>query len=80
MPGRTDCWAITGDAQRLSGKELEDLARADGLAHRLGQGLALLPCRKAADLLLARQQFGADGIKQVMPGLRTSGPRRQNAR
>ena len=69
-PGRTEATASPGEAQGLAREEAEDLPRPAGLGDALGQRLALLARQEAAQLVLARQDFGADPVERVGADLR----------
>src|SRR5690606_17808241 len=51
--------------QRLAGEELENVARAGGLANAFRQGLALFARQQPAQLFLARQDLVADRVQDV---------------
>ena len=53
------------EAHRLSGKELENLAGARGLADTLCQRLPFFAREQPADLVLSRQDFRSDSVEDI---------------
>ena len=70
MPGRAESIFSPVTRTRFAGEELEDRAGARGLADAVGQRLALLAREQPAELVLARQDFGAGAVEDVEPLLR----------
>ncbi len=64
-PGRTDGSFLAGEAQRLAGEELEDVAGAHRLADAFGQRLAFLAREEPPELVLAREDLVAGAIEDV---------------
>src|SRR5262249_52331881 len=65
---------VAGEAQRFTREELEDVARASGLADAVGERLALLTRQQPSQLFLARENLRRGAIEDVEPLLRR-GPR-----
>ena len=68
---------LAREAQRFAGEELEDVPGPRRLADAFGQRLAFLARQEPAELVLAREDFGADAIEEVRSLLdRARRPRR----
>src|SRR5262249_58244201 len=60
---------LAGDAQRLAGKERENLRRAHGLADTFDQRLAFLARQKLSELVLAGRDLVRDHHQRVIARL-----------